>query len=121
MPGAVYEKTSWCGMPWSRMYSPVFRCQKKELSLSLDRPVAQPNTPKNAVKIHPRPDPRTRVDAAGGDDGGGAKRGGRSSVGATVTSERSGDADHRGSEDDHEDRREDAEHEREEHLDRRLL
>src|SRR5882724_13035736 len=98
-------------MPWSRMYSPVFRCQKNELSLSLARPVAQPNTPKNAVKIHPRPDPCHAVRTARCADGGGAIEGACSSVGVTVTSERPGDVDHRGSEDDHEDRREDAEDE----------
>src|SRR3954453_3925160 len=108
-------------MPWSRMYSPVLRCQKNELSLSLARPIAHPNTPKNAVKIHPRPEARDEVRSAGGADGGGAISGGRSSVGVAVTSERSRDVDHRGAEDDHEDRREDAEDEREEHLDRGLL
>src|SRR5690348_15458812 len=64
-PGAVYENTSWCGMPWSRMYSPVFKCQKNELSESFTNPVAQPNTPKNAVNTQPRPLPRTRAGDAG--------------------------------------------------------
>ena len=44
VPGAVNEKMSWCGMPWSRMYSPVRRCQKNELSESSAIPIAQPNS-----------------------------------------------------------------------------
>src|SRR5689334_3894059 len=110
-------------MPWSRMCCPVRRCQKNELSLSFARPVAQPNTPKKAVKIQPRPEPSGGAGAAtsGASAGGASRTAGRSSVGVRVTSERFGDVDHRGAEDDHEDRRKDAEHQREEHLDRRLL
>src|SRR6185437_5236382 len=121
VPGAVYENTSWCGMPWSRMYSPVRRCQKNELSVSFARPVAQPNTPKNAVNTHPRPEPDAGTGVVGAAASGGAGATGRVRVGVAVTSERSGDVDHRRSEDDHEDRGEDAEHEGEQHLDRRLL
>src|SRR3954447_2730672 len=108
-------------MPWSRMYSPVRRCQRNELSESLASPVAHPNTPKNAVNTQPSPRPWVvigAVDVAASGAGGAT---GRSSVGVELTSERPGDVDHRGSEDDHEDRGEDAEHEGEQHLHRRLL
>src|SRR5450432_484090 len=111
-------------MPWSRMYSPVLRCQKNELSESLAMPVANPKTPKNAVNTQPRPLLRGRQvgtalapSEAVGDPAGTV----RSSLGVAVMSERARDVDHRGAEDDHEDRREDAEHQREQHLDRRLL
>src|SRR5947207_7105683 len=124
VPGAVYENTSWCGMPWSRMYSPVRRCQKNELSDNLERPVAQPNTPKNAVNTQPRPEVCTRVAGDGASDVAVAVVAAvteRSSVGVAVISERARDVDHRGAEDHDEDRGEDAEDEREEHLDRCLL
>ena len=57
VPAAVNEKTSWCGMPWSRMYSPVRRCQKNELSDRLEIPTAQPKSAKTAEKTAPRPEP----------------------------------------------------------------
>src|SRR5262249_23167580 len=127
---AVYEKTSWCGMPWSRMYSPVRRCQKSELSDRLEIPTAQPNRPNTAVNTAPRPRPEpSRGGAAVG--GAGRRSGGRVaalvSVGVAVMppacacSERPGDLDEGGSEDDDEDGREDAEDEWEQHLHRRLL
>src|SRR5262245_24371341 len=111
-------------MPWSRMYSPVFRCQKNELSESLESPVAHPNTPKNAVKTQPRPLPLAGVGATAGSRSTGVDTpvsATRSSVGVAVISEHARDADHRGAEDDHEDGRKDAEHQREQHLHRRLL
>ena len=63
VPGAVYENTSWCGMPWSRMYSPVRRCQKNELSDSL-RDAGRPAEHAEERGEHP-PEARSRARGAG--------------------------------------------------------
>src|SRR5947207_12197029 len=125
VPAAVYENTSWCGIPWSRMYSPVRRCQKNELSERLEIPTAQPKSPNTAENTTPSPRPR-RVTIGSWTTCTGARAGPRTVAGARVgvavtASERTRDLDERRADDHDEDRREDAEHQWEQHLHRRLL
>src|SRR5215470_16385177 len=108
-------------MPWSRMYSPVRKCQKNELSAKPEMPTAQPNSANTAENTSPSP-PRTSGAASGAGTDGEYSTVARESVGvAVMASERARDLDDRRPEDHDEDRREDAEHQGEEHLDRRLL
>src|SRR5262245_13295591 len=109
-------------MPWSRMYSPVRRCQKNELSESPETPTAQPNSAKTAENTAPKPQRDARAVSTGAGTDGAYSTVARESVGvAVMTSERARDLDDRRPEDHDEDRREDAEHQREEHLHRGLL
>ena len=55
-------------MPWSRMYRPVRRCQKNELSDSRSMPTPHPNSAKTAVNsvVSPGGCHRRRGDVADG-------------------------------------------------------
>ena len=55
-------------MPWSRMYRPVRRCQKNELSDSRSMPTPQPNSAKTALNsvVSPGGCHRRRGDVADG-------------------------------------------------------
>ena len=51
VPAAVYENGSRCGIPWSRISSPVRRCHRNELSPSDRAASAKPPKPYRIVMI----------------------------------------------------------------------